>query len=225
MTETFYPAKAVGVALGFLVCIVAHHYAHARVAIAMGDRTPKLHGRATLSIKPHVDTLGTIILPIVWSVVALFLSPIRVQIQGVFPFVGWGKAQSVQPHLMKKGRTGVIITALAGPLTTAVIALVAMVVFVNLVAGSFGGRVVGGIAYVAVHLTVWELLPMPGRDGGRILAEFLSPTGKLKMQDLAQYEVLFVIGAFLLLAGIVITPLGDLLCQAAADVPCRLLLV
>jgi len=59
----------VGVALGFLFGIVGHHWAHARVAIALGDRTPKLMGRASLKIKPHVDTLGSIIMPIVFIVV------------------------------------------------------------------------------------------------------------------------------------------------------------
>jgi Zn-dependent protease len=75
-----------GVALGFLLGIVGHHWAHARVALALGDRTPKLMGRVTLRIKPHVDTLGSIIMPIVFIVVAIFRGPYGMMF-------GWGKAQ------------------------------------------------------------------------------------------------------------------------------------
>ena len=91
-----------GVALGFVIGIVAHHWAHARVALALGDRTPKLMGRVTLRIKPHVDTLGSIIMPIVFVVIAIFRGPYGM----VF---GWGKAQSFNPRAFRKPRRDMIL--------------------------------------------------------------------------------------------------------------------
>jgi Zn-dependent protease len=75
-------------------------------------------------------------------------------------------------------------------------------------------QIVGAIAVVAIFLTVWELLPMPGRDGGRILAQFLSPTARLKFENLAQYEALFVLGAFFLLQRTAFAVMTNPICAA-----------
>src|ERR1051326_8571751 len=92
-----------GVAVGFLLGIVGHHWAHARAAIALGDKTPRLMGRATLRPKAHIDTLGSIIMPAVFVVVAIFsanASPVM---------FGWGKAQSVNPRAFRKPKRDSIL--------------------------------------------------------------------------------------------------------------------
>lgn len=211
-----FPGVAGGVALGFVIAIVAHHYAHARVAIALGDRTPRLHGRVSLSIKRHVDVLGTIILPIVWTLVALFGSATA--------FFGWGKAQQLNTPAMRKPQRDLIIVALAGPVAT----LVLGGIFIQAAEATSGfvAEILGGIAFVSIYLAIWEILPMPGRDGGRILARFLPPSGQLKMQELAQYEVLFVIGAYLIFVNLapVIPGLANLACGAFGVPNCTILL-
>jgi len=211
--SSIFPGAALGVALGFLIGISVHHFVHARVATAMGDRTPRLMGRLSLSIRPHVDPLGTVIMPIVW-VIAVFFG-------GFFPMFGWGKAQSLNPTT-RRSRRDTILIALAGPAGNLVVAFLAAVAW-RFIDGRVLREILGGVVVVGVFMTVWEILPLPGRDGGRILAEFLSPSAKLKMQDLAQYEVLFLVGVFLILQ-VVIFGIANPMCNLLTDRPCGLTL-
>jgi Zn-dependent protease len=186
-----------GVALGFFFGIVGHHWAQARVALALGDRTPKLMGRVTLRTKPHVDTLGSIIMPIVFIVVAIFRGP-----AGGMMF-GWGKAQSFNPRAFRKPRRDMILVALAGPAATALIAAVSAAVARAELHNNIG-RLFAYIMLVNSFLTVVELLPIPGRDGGRILVRFLSPRAAMKFEELVQYELLFLLVLFLFLETVVV---------------------
>lgn len=186
-----------GVALGFIVGIVIHHWAHARVAVALGDRTPRLMGRVSLRIKPHVDTLGSIVMPVVFVVVAIFRGPYDTMM------FGWGKAQSFNPRAFKKPRRDMIVVALAGPAATALVAAAAVAVGRTL-NGNIA-RFFGSIAIVNIFLTVVELLPIPGRDGGRVLVRFLSPRAAMKFEDLVQYDVLFLLVLFLFFQAVVVS--------------------
>ena len=184
------------VAVGFLVGLVGHHWAHARAAIALGDRTAKLMGRATLRPKAHVDTLGSIIMPIVFIVVAVFNGP------GMM--FGWGKPQSFNIRAFRKPRRDAILVALAGPLTTAIIAAVSGAAARAVHGPSSTSRFFGYIMLVNVFLTVIELLPIPGRDGGKVLVRFLSPRAAMKFEELTQYDVLFLLVLFLFFEPVVI---------------------
>jgi Zn-dependent protease len=185
----------VGVALGFLFGIVGHHWAHARAAIALGDKTPKLTGRGTLRPKAHVDTLGSIVMPIVFIVVAIFNGPYGMMF-------GWGKAQSFNPRAFRKPKRDMIVVSLAGPAATLLIAILAGALYRTDRGGSLG-RVFAYIAVVNSFLTVIELLPIPGRDGGRILVRFLSPRAAMRFEDLVQYDVLFLLALFLFFEAVV----------------------
>jgi len=185
-----------GVAVGFLVGIVGHHWAHARAAIALGDRTPRLMGRATLRAKPHVDTLGSIIMPIVFIVVAVFSGPTMM--------FGWGKSQSFNVRAFRKPRRDAILVALAGPVATAIIAAVAGAAAHSVHGPSSASRFFGYLMLVNSFLTVIELLPIPGRDGGRILVRFLSPRAAMKFEELTQYDVLFLLVLFIFFEPVVL---------------------
>ena len=186
----------IGVALGFLFGIVLHHWAHARVAVALGDRTPKLMGRVSLRIKPHVDTLGTIIMPVVFVVVAIFQGPYGMMF-------GWGKGQSFNPRAFKNPKRDMILVALAGPAATAIVAAVSAAI-ARAELHNHIGLIFGYIMIVNSFLTVIELLPIPGRDGGRILVRFLSPRAAMKFEDLVQYEVIFLLVLFIFLEPVVV---------------------
>ncbi|TML79672.1 MAG: site-2 protease family protein [Actinobacteria bacterium] len=140
-----------GVALGFLIGIDVHHWAHARAAMALGDRTPKLMGRVTLRIKPHVDTLGSIIMPAVFVFVAIFSGPYGMMF-------GWGKPQSFNPRAFKNPRRDMILVALAGPLATGVVAAVSAAIWRAELKSDIG-LLFGWIMVVNSFLTVIELLP------------------------------------------------------------------
>jgi Zn-dependent protease len=93
----------------------------------------------------------------------------------------------------------------------------------RVVEGRFLREVIGGVVVVGVFMAVWEILPMPGRDGGRILGEFLSPSARLKMQELAQYEVLFLVGVFLILQ-VIVFGIANPICNLLTDRSCGLTL-
>ncbi len=87
---------------GLLVGLILHEVAHARVAVARGDQTPRLDGRLSLDPRNHLDPLGTI---------AIFL--IR---------FGWAKPVRINPSRMKH-RFDPALVAVAGPLTNLLIAV------------------------------------------------------------------------------------------------------
>ena len=96
---------------GLIIAMVIHEYAHARVAVALGDRTPLLMGRLTLNPAAHIDPVGLIMLFLVRF--------------------GWAKPVIIDPRNFKKPRRDDILVSLAGPfanLVTAFLALVALLV-------------------------------------------------------------------------------------------------
>src|SRR2546427_7889800 len=97
---------ALGVALGFLLGIVGHSYAHARASVGLGDKTPILLGRVSLSPKRHIDPLGSIIMPAIFTVAALFGTIFQ-------PMFGWPKQHSYNPPALRRPRRDVILVSLA----------------------------------------------------------------------------------------------------------------
>ena len=87
---------------GLLLGLVLHEYAHARVAVARGDETPRIDGRLSLDPSHHLDPLGTI---------AIFLI-----------HFGWAKPVRINPGRMRH-RFDPALVALAGPLTNLLIAV------------------------------------------------------------------------------------------------------
>ena len=92
---------------GILIAMVVHEYSHARVAVAMGDMTPRLMGRLTLNPKAHIDPIGLL---------TLFLV-----------HFGWAKPVMINPRNFRDMRRGEILVALAGPASNLVVALLAMI--------------------------------------------------------------------------------------------------
>lgn len=187
--------SGLGVAVGFFAGISIHDYAHSVVAIALGDRTPRLTRRRTLDLRAHVDPLGTLVMPAIFTVAATVGAPI-------LPMFGWGKRHALNPRALRNPRRDVVIVALAGPGALLVLAVVARSV-AEFVGCGATGTILSRAALVLLFVAVIEILPIPGRDGGRVLARFLSPHAAAKMDELLQYEVLFLLGLFLFLGTVV----------------------
>jgi Zn-dependent protease len=95
-------------AAGLLVGLVVHEYAHALVALRLGDHTPKQAGRLTLDPRPHVDPFGTLLLP------AILLLPVLFG-RAVFLIFAYAKPQPLNPWNLKKPENNPVAIALAGP--------------------------------------------------------------------------------------------------------------
>ena len=91
---------------GLIMALVVHEYAHARVAVAMGDFTPKATGRLTLNPVSHIDPIGLLML-----LVAQF---------------GWAKPVMINPMNFRNFKKGELFVALAGPAANLVLAFAAV---------------------------------------------------------------------------------------------------
>ena len=103
----FNPLDLIAGVPGLIIAMVIHEYAHARVAVALGDRTPMLMGRLTLNPAAHIDPVGLIMLFLVRF--------------------GWAKPVIIDPRNFRKPRRDDILVSLAGPAANLVTAFLALV--------------------------------------------------------------------------------------------------
>ena len=154
--------------------IILHEVSHGVAALAFGDRTAKEAGRITLNPIPHIDPIGTLLLPGIMSLVGL----------GAF---GYAKPVPVNPSRMRHPRNDSLIVSLVGPLTNLAIAAVATVVLrfarpvsvvetvrtFGLGAVSVGDRILFLAGFLNVILAVFNLLPIPPLDGSAVVERLL----------------------------------------------------
>lgn len=174
--------------VAMLLSLTVHEYAHARVADALGDDTPRSQGRLTLSPLAHYDMLGTFIIPII-----AMLSPAGV------PLVGWARPVQTNPERYTRRismRNGHRLVAAAGPLSNLLLAVVAMATVWAMsdtpaLAAANGGVYVLLVSLVQVNigLFVLNMLPIPPLDGSRLLPRNLDSF----QQAIAPYSFLIIL--------------------------------
>ena len=181
-------------AVGLGVGMVAREYARASVAARLGDPTPRLWGRLTLSPRPWFEPFGSGLLPILilllWAVGASLRPP---------PFA-YAKPAPVDPSYLRRGARDVVLVSIAGPIANVVLALIGSL---PLRAGLSGEAALVPAAFVFANLSlaVFHLLPIPGLDGARLVALLLPPEAREVYRNLDRYLPLFIILVVFLLAG------------------------
>jgi Zn-dependent protease len=181
------------VALPVLFSIVLHEVAHGAVAYALGDPTAHRLGRLTLNPLPHIDPVGTVLVP-----GALLLTA---HLFGGSPFVfGWARPVPVDFRRLRRPRRDTLLVALAGPGTNLALAAVSAVALGWLAGGPEPGLVRGAFAAMAwtslginCALAVFNLLPVPPLDGGRVLAALLPARAAGAMRAFERVGVLVVL--------------------------------
>lgn len=182
-------------ALPVLFAITVHEAAHGYVARYLGDDTASQLGRVTLNPIPHIDPIGTLLMPLM-----LYFAT-----SGAFLF-GYAKPVPVRFDRLRHPRRDMIWVALAGPASNFLMAIGWAVLLVGYFAAGVEETFLIKMAQggVLVNLVMWafNLFPLPPLDGGRVLAGLL-PDGAAQ-RLLARIEPFgFFIVMALVLAGIV----------------------
>ncbi|MBO8141566.1 MAG: site-2 protease family protein [Firmicutes bacterium] len=166
-------------AAAVLLVLAIHEYAHAVVAVRLGDPRPKFDGRLTLNPLAHLDPVGTLMLLL-------------------FGF-GWSKPVMVDPNRFANPRRGLMWVALAGPLAN-----LALAVALNRLDGWIVPRLpwnaalaTGRFLDIVVSLNIWlavfNLLPLPPLDGSKVLAGLLPRRYAYRLASLETYGVVILL--------------------------------
>jgi len=195
----------------FLITIVVHEVSHAYAAYKLGDRTAAAMGRLTLNPLRHIDPFGLIMLLIVGF--------------------GWAKPVPINPRNFKNEKSGMAISALAGPVSNILMAFAGLIIFkiivligknadiillrghdISVVTGAAGSVMIAALTFFSrfytmnIWFAVFNLLPIPPLDGSRIVNYFLPPRWSYYYSFLERYG--FIILMALLWTGILWVPLG-----------------
>ena len=192
--------------LGLLLIIVIlfslsiHEFAHAFTANLFGDPTAKNEGRMSLNPFRHWDTVGTSLLVGLLALRAIGLTGL--------PAFGWGKPVPVNENNFENPRLHGIQTALAGPMSNFILAMLLALVVRTIHLPEMISTVFILAIYVNIFLMFFNLLPIPPLDGSRVLRLFMS---EQSYYSLASNPVFLFGGIF-----VVLYLLADLLVQATA---------
>ena len=148
-------------AAAVLLCLSVHETCHGLAALVLGDPTAKARHRLSLNPLRHIDWLG-----LAMMFVAGF---------------GWAKPVPVNPNYFKKPMQGMAVTALAGPASNFLLALLAMLISrliylyapYNPVWQTVFDFCLYTVAPLSIGLGLFNLLPLPPLDGSKVLAMFL----------------------------------------------------
>lgn len=145
-----------------IVAVILHEISHGVVALFYGDDTAKRAGRLTLNPVPHIDPLGSLILP-------------GMAVLAGVPVLGWAKPVPVNPAKLRDPRRQMLYVGLVGPITNFGLMLVAAVVARSISGGSGIDLrfVLVSFALVNLFLGVFNMLPIPPLDGSSLVERLL----------------------------------------------------
>ena len=173
-----------------LLCLTVHETCHGLAAYALGDPTAKSMHRLSLNPLHHIDWLGLFM---------MFAAGF-----------GWAKPVPVDPRYFKKPKEGMALTALAGPVSNFLLALVALFLYYPLRLAESSivmtiALMLYMVAVMSIGLGVFNLIPVPPLDGSKILLSFLPRKYEWKF---AQYQQFIQFGLLILLVlGVLNTPI------------------
>ncbi len=163
-----------------LICITLHELSHGFVAYKLGDTTAKEMGRLTLNPLKHIDILGLIMM-------------------AVFHF-GWAKPVPVNMYRFKNPKRGMAITALAGPVSNIIIAVIFLALYGFLWplmytsdVGSVVLDMINTTAVISIGFAIFNIIPIPPLDGSKILFSFVQQDTYRKLMRYERYGMIILL--------------------------------
>ena len=166
-----------------IIASTVHEYAHALTADKLGDYTPRVNGRLSLNPLVHIDPIGVITM-------ILFK-------------VGWSKPVPINEYNFKNPELGTALTALAGPasnmLTAILVAAINNHIFLSSNNGVFLliGTILQIFIIINISLAIFNLIPIPPLDGSKIIRIFLPNAAKDMLDQLERYSYFFILLLFI----------------------------
>ncbi len=170
-----------------LMSVVVHEVAHALVAKWEGDDTAHRLGRITLNPIPHLDTMGSIVVPLLLAA-----------LPGDFIF-GWAKPVPVNPRNYRDPVMGDIRVSLAGIVSNLILAVLftLLLAFLQWLGTKIGYgtalSVISQAAYFGIFINLilafFNLIPIPPLDGSHVVYHLLPQSLKLKYREFGRYGI------------------------------------
>lgn len=191
-------------ALPVILAVVLHEVAHGWVADRLGDNTARFMGRLTLNPIKHIDPFGTVLIPLMLIIAGS-------------PFLfGYAKPVPIDFRKLRNPKRDMVLVALAGPLTNLLLALAST--FLLFLAVQMPENMIWAAQPLALMcqasiiinlvLFIFNLLPLPPLDGGRVAVGLLPASMGYQLARLEPYGFLIIVG--LLLLGVLQTVIGPL---------------
>jgi Zn-dependent protease len=167
-----------------LFSVVVHEYAHGYVALRWGDPTAAMLGRLTLNPLPHIDPIGSVLVPLLLTLAHL-------------PLLGWARPVPVTRENYRNRRWGDITVSLAGPASNVLLAL--LFTGLGILAWRLLGPdpVIGQVLSIGIHLNLilamFNLLPIPPLDGSHVVYNILPQPMAYNYMSMARFGFLILI--------------------------------
>lgn len=163
--------------------VILHEVSHGYMADWLGDPTARLSGRLTANPLKHIDPIGSIIVPLITSLMG-------------FTF-GWAKPVPYNPYNLRNKRQGELLIALAGPASNILLALVFGTLLRFMVSsGNISESILTIVSYIVIIniiLAIFNLIPLPPLDGSKILFSLLPNQYGATRMTLERYAPIFVL--------------------------------
>lgn len=167
-----------------LIALSGHEFAHGFVSDKLGDPTPRNSGRLTLNPLAHLDIMGTILM--------------------VLTGFGWAKPVMVDPRYYKNPKSGMALTAAAGPLANLIMAFLGLLIYalffiINMkfkLSLDSAVQMTGEIAYLFAFrnlcFMVFNIIPIPPLDGFKVLGIFVPDKIYYTVLQYERYAILLI---------------------------------